>query len=142
MTRKLPEVIAAEIRAIPEIATGLVTLELSKHAEGIEIDAIWSEVERGKGHARNALQALFEIADRHGVDIHAQPHRLLYDTESYPDGLFTDEQIDRMDSLNEEALTNEELLAWYQRLGFETTGEFALDDPVIVRRANSPMPAP
>lgn len=134
---------SAAIGRIPEIATGHVTVFITMHERGAELGAIWSEIERGRGHGGRAMRAMLELADEHGIDIYAQPHFLLYDTELHEDsGLFTPDQIDLMDRLNEEKLDNAELLAWYERLGFVTTGRILCDDPEIVRRAKAPAPSP
>ncbi|NTF17894.1 hypothetical protein G6L37_05725 [Agrobacterium rubi] len=128
---------------IHEIEAGYVSVILTKHERGAELGAIWSELERGRGHAGRAMRAMIEIADEHGIDIYAQPHFLIYDTaEHEASGLFTDEQIDLMDRLNENRLDNEELLGWYERLGFVSTGRILGDDPEIVRMASAPNPSP
>lgn len=133
----------AAVRGIPEIATGHVSVVITRHEGGAELEAIWSEIERGRGHGGRAMRAMLELADEHGIDIYARPHFLVYDTELHENsGLFTPAQIDLMDRLNEEKLDNVELLAWYERLGFVMTGRFLWDDPEIVRRATAPAPSP
>lgn len=132
-----------DVNRIEEVATGAISLWLTQHAEGIQIEAIWSEKERRVGHASSAMRTLFKIADQYGADIFGQVHVLTYDTETHErSGLFSADQIDLMDRLNTEQLEADELLSWYQRLGFELTGEMHWDDPEIVRRAVAPLPVP
>ena len=128
---------------IHEIRDGLVTVSFSPTAGGAELDSIWSEIERRKGHASRAMSAILALADEHGIDVYAQPHWLAYDVERYTPGEdFPSDELDRMDRLNEQRLDNQQLLGWYERLGFEYTGRRRADDPELVRRSRVPMPRP
>lgn len=131
------------VSLIPEIRGGLVSVSLSASAGGVEIDSIWSEVERGAGHATRAMNAILVLADEHGFDVYAQPHWLTYDVEGYAaDHVFPADEIDRMERLNEQRLDNEQLLAWYERLGFEVTDGRRGDDFMLIRRAHVQTPVP
>lgn len=86
------------------------------------------------------MRALLEIADEFEMDIVGQPHWLSYDTALHEDSdSFSPEEIDAMDRLDAQKLDNQQLLKWYQRLGFELTGRQMGDDSEIIRRANSPL---
>jgi hypothetical protein len=136
------ESFASAVENVDEIRSGYVSVTMTRHEAGAEIGAIWSEVERGKGHAGRAMRSILDLASEHGIDVYAQPHFLVYDTELHEDsGFFTQEQLDLMDRLNEQRLDNDELLAWYERLGFVQTGRMLGDDPEIVRRAEAPAPS-
>jgi hypothetical protein len=51
-----------------------------------------------------------------------------------------EEEVDRLGDLNRQGLNNSQLLDWYRRLGFETTGNMRGDQPEIVRMAGTPVP--
>ncbi|TLX16215.1 hypothetical protein [Rhizobium sp. MHM7A] len=132
-----------EVQQVHEMKSGLISIMFSQAGGTVTLESIWSEQERGQGHASKAMRAVLEIADKYDIDIYGQPHALLYDTEMQEDsGMFSAEQIDLWDRLNENSLSNAELLNWYVRLGFELTGATLTDDPEIVRRANAPQPKP
>jgi hypothetical protein len=130
-----------EVSEIPEVKSGLVSLLFSHNQSHVCLEAIWSEVERKKGHASSAMKAVLDLADKYEIDIFGHPHALRYDTDFHEQaGTFSEDLLDRWDQLNEQAMTNEQLLEWYHRLGFELTGNTSGDDPEIVRRANSHQP--
>lgn len=130
-----------EVQQVHEMKSGLISIMFSDVDGKVTLESIWSEQERGKGHASKAMRAVLKIADKYDIDIYGQPHALRYDTEMQEDsGLFSAEQIDLWGRLNENCLSNVELLKWYTRLGFELTGANLADDPAIVRRANAPEP--
>lgn len=132
------ETFLARVEKIPEVASGHVEFSLiTLRADGIELGAIWSGIERGKGHAGRALKAFLDLADEARVDVYGQPHWLAYDIDN-PD--CSDEEADHLDALNSQKLDNDQLMAWYMRLGFEPTGQMMLDDPEIVRRHQEPKP--
>lgn len=130
------------VRQIEEIKAHLVEINLSPiKGQKIEISSVWSHKERGCGHAGRAMRALFALADEFQIDLFGQPHFLTYDTETHEQaGNFSSEEIDLMDALNEQKLENDQLLDWYLSLGFVLTGDMDGDDPIIVRRANTPIP--
>jgi len=131
-----------DVQQVNEMKSGLISVWFSLAKNGkVTLEAIWSEQERGRGHATKAMRAVLEIADTYDIDIYGQPHALRYDTELHEkSGMFSADQIDLWDSLNENCLSNEALLDWYIRLGFELTGDIFGDDPEIVRRAHAPEP--
>lgn len=107
----------------------LVSVDLRiEGSDSVRVEALWSEVERGQGHARRALQLLARLADRHGVQLKLVPHFLAYEVEQYPE-----DQQDHLHALNEQKLSNAQLEAWYGRYGFIRTGQQEFDDPVMVR---------
>ena len=128
---------AYEIR---EVKSGLVGIDLypTSIPDAAELGAIWSHFERGKGHASQVMNSLFELADEFGIDIYAEPQFLLYDIEG---AAGNDSERARLIALNESHLDNEQLLSWYGRLGFQMTGQMRWDQPEIVRRA-TPTPNP
>jgi len=95
----------------------------------VRIETVWSEQERGRGHATAAMRLLSMLADRHQVAISLVPHWLAYDTGLVPD----EAEADRLDALNETRLGNDELADWYGRLGYTKTGKVEFDDPVMLR---------
>lgn len=130
---------------IPEVSNGLIQIDLyqsSNHPDAVELGAIWSHVERGKGHATSVMKSIFELADEFSVDIYGEPYFLVYDIDARELEGESDEELDRLIALNERRLSNEQLLGWYQRLGFEITDLMRGDQPEIVRRSSSPTPKP
>lgn len=136
--------LSKSIYNIPEISSGLIQIDLypTSDPSAVELGAIWSHVERGKGHATSAMKSVFELADELGIDIYGEPYFLVYDTAARELEGESDEELDRLDALNERRLSNEQLLTWYQRLGFETTGNMRGDQPEIVRRSYGFTPKP
>lgn len=109
--------------------TELVSVELRSEGENsLYIEAIWSEVDRGRGYAGRALGLLVCLADRYGVTLTLVPHWLAYDVELYPEG-----EQGRLYALNECKLNNEQLERWYSRHGFSRSGFMECDDPIMVR---------
>lgn len=96
----------------------------------VRVEAIWSNQDRGKGHASSALQSIVNGADSLGVKLELTPHWLAYETDSDPP-----QEADRLELLNDKKLSNAQLIAWYGRHGFELSGEMDGDDPVMVRFA-------
>lgn len=107
------------------------------NADEWRVEAIWSEVERGKGHASRALNLLCEIADQHQLQLTLVPHWLAYDLANVEDI----EEEDRLHALNEQKLGNAQLKAWYERRGFACTGVVEGDDQVMTRIPLAPKPA-
>lgn len=98
----------------------------------VVLDQVWSEQARGQGRASAFMRALLAIADEMGIDVEGDVSRLLYDLDAYPP-----DEVDALHALNEAALGDGELLAWYGRLGFENEGSGA-GQPRILRRAGCP----
>ena len=120
-------------KAQPLVADGKVTSWLEKRGDAVvEIESIWSEAERGQGHATRFLRALTALADELGVTLTGVPHWTAYDPDD------DDPEYDRLHDLNAQKLSNEQLEAWYGRHGFERTGKYQGDDPVITRRPRTP----
>jgi hypothetical protein len=142
MDRQTYDELARRMRLIPEVRADLVSIELSFENGHAVLEAIWSEVDRCKGHAGRAIRALLCDADELGIDVQLIPHWLAYDTDCHASAGEDDDVLDRMDALNELKLDNEQLGSWYSRLGFETTGEFEGDDPVMRRKAMARVHAP
>lgn len=111
----------------------LVTVDFNLIRPGlVEISQFWSEVERNKGHGTRALSLIVDCLDQMGCDAQLVPHFLLYDVES---DSYSEMESDRLHELNLVALSNEQLSSWYAKFGFEKTGQFACDDPYMVRAA-------
>lgn len=129
----MPDFLAQAGRILREHPKVSVSLE-ARSDSLVAIERIWSEEERGAGHAGRALRDLMELADQEGVALTLVPHWLAYETDH-----LEDEEADRLEALNERKLGNDQLRDWYARLGFETTGETSGDDPVMIRL---PLPSP
>ena len=93
--------------------------------------AIWSHEERRAGYASAVLKKLCSLADTHGVDIKLTPRWLAYEDDEGE----SSEELTRLDGLNAQKLSNEQLIAWYERNGFQCTEELDGDFPVMRRAA-------
>jgi hypothetical protein len=83
----------------------------------VALEALWSEGEHHRGHARAAMERLVALADRHGVMLSLVPKPLT------PKG----HRVDRA------APDGAALEAFYERLGFERSGGDFEGSPVLVR---------
>jgi len=92
----------------------------------IRLDGIWSNAERSKGLARQAMKILLESADKYRVRIRLIPERLIY---NYEDINLSETEKARRIELDAHALTTQQLYRWYLRLGFDDDGvSFGEDD--------------
>jgi len=133
------EAVKSAVSSIWEVSEGLVLIDLSLREGFVEVDSIWSEAERGVGHAGSAMRELCILADCRGIELRLCPHWLAYDIDAMEaEGEVDDAEIDFRDRLNSKRLTNAQLEDWYGRLGFSRTGSFEGDDPVMAR---PPAPA-
>lgn len=82
-----------------------VGFEVSAFNGVIDLGAIMSFIEKGAGHASQALKWFTDLADKHGVDIElaVQP-------------------IKNAGDPTRKSLTKAQLTAWYRRHGFKSTG--------------------
>ena len=94
----------AIIRLVPYDAKSVNLMEIST-----------ASYERGKGEASSLLKDVCELADRLGVTIYANAHPI-------------------RKSLSDRGIPAAELVAWYQRNGFEIATEPAARGVNIVRR--------
>jgi hypothetical protein len=145
-TQRGPSRATAMVQAYRREALGseLVSIDLAivrRNPETVLICAIWSERERGKGHASRALSRLCGLADKFQVALNAVPYWLRYDTESSPP-LYTPEEEARLDALNELNLSNAQLKAWYGRFGFNCIEGQALPDDEHPEMTRTPRPPP
>jgi hypothetical protein len=88
----------------------------------VALEALWSEGEHHRGHARAAMERLVALADRHGVMLSLVPRPLKQ--KGPGDGMLS---IDRA------APDSAALEAFYGRLGFERSGGKFEGSPVMVR---------
>jgi hypothetical protein len=108
-----------------------VSMEIVDGHDGVvNLEQIWSEVERRAGHASKALDALCEAADKLHVPIELEVHWLAYETNGYP---VDDPEGDRLDDLNAEKMSNEGLAAWYAKRGFVEIGRVDHENPIMRR---------
>lgn len=117
------------------VSMNLFDLSCSTDPAKVELGAIWSEVERGKGHASRALERLCVIADAHQVILWLEPHWLRYDTD--PDR-YSEAETDRLEALNDLNLSNEQLSQWYERHGFVSNGAEEMEE-VQMHRPPRPL---
>ena len=120
---------------------GLVSVHLCDETFGpnrsdrpaqVGILAIWSEVERRKGHAARTLQSLCAAADAHQVVLTLEPRWMRYDTDTNPEQ-YSDVESDRLEALNGLNLDNKQLAAWYAKYGFVMTITSEIDHPEMLR---------
>lgn len=97
----------------------------------VSVEQIWSEQERGAGHSGRIMRKLVSAADRLGVTLKLTVRWLAYDPHD------DDPDYDRLHDLNDKKLDNEQLEAWYARLGFVRTGDFDGDDPIMIRQPHN-----
>ena len=64
--------------------------------------------EKGKGKGRKVLQTLIDLADKHSVTLRLE--------------------------VNEESVSGDFLEEWYQRHGFEATGDYGDYGPIMIRQ--------
>jgi hypothetical protein len=88
----------------------------------VALEALWSEGEHHRGHARIAMERLVALADSHGVMLSLVPRPLAQKGQ----GAATP-PIDRA------APDSAALEAFYERLGFERSGGKFEGSPVLVR---------
>jgi hypothetical protein len=88
----------------------------------VALEAIWSEGEHHRGHARIAMERLTALADRHRVMLTLVPRPL----EPKGEGASPP-------AVDGNAPDAEALEAFYQRLGFERSGGQFEGSPVLVR---------
>lgn len=88
----------------------------------VALEALWSEGEHHRGHARAAMERLVALADRHGVMLSLVPRPLAQRGQGS-----TTSVIDRA------APDSAALEAFYERLGFERSGGKFEGSPVLVR---------
>jgi hypothetical protein len=88
----------------------------------VALEALWSEGEHHRGHARAAMERLVALADRHGVLLSLVPRPLKQKEE----GADTP-------SIDYAAPDSAALEAFYGRLGFERSGGKFEGSPVMVR---------
>ncbi|SOE93593.1 hypothetical protein SAMN05414139_06376 [Burkholderia sp. D7] len=88
----------------------------------VALEALWSEGEHHRGHARAALERLVALADRHGVMLSLVPRPLTQKGESAA-----------TPSVDQGAPDSAALEAFYGRLGFERSGGKFEGSPVMVR---------
>ena len=111
--------------------------DLSGDGDVLVLTALWSEKQRGTGHATRALNHLCELADAHSVTITLEVCRLLYDLD-----VCSDDDLDRLDALNQLAMNDEQLEAWYARFGFEPDERNTPDSAAVMRRRPGPKLSP
>jgi hypothetical protein len=88
----------------------------------VTLEAIWSEGEHHRGHARAAMERLVTLADQHGVMLSLVPRPLAPKGE------------DGTDPLPDRATPGSAALeAFYASLGFERSGGEFEGSPVLVR---------
>ena len=83
----------------------------------VALEAVWSEGEHHRGHARAAMERLVALADRHGVMLSLVPKPLAL----------------KGDGVDRAAPDGAALEAFYERLGFERSGGEFEGSPVLVR---------
>lgn len=128
---------ACRRRVVDGLDHDLVTMDFSIRGDSsLRLEQFWSERERRKGHGTRAMQLLLDSADETGVELTLCPYRLLYDLDAT-----AEENVDLNAELNELAMEDAALEAWYARFGFVRTGAFEGDHPVM-RRLPGPRPAP
>jgi hypothetical protein len=88
----------------------------------VALEALWSEGEHHRGHARVAMERLVALADRHGVMLSLVPRPLAQKGRGA-----TTPAVDRT------APDSAALEAFYERLGFERSGGKFEGSPVLVR---------
>jgi hypothetical protein len=81
----------------------------------ITIRSIWSNIETGKGHATKALKLLIKMSNEYDIDIKFSVESLRHDAY---DPKYTENETNRLESLNENYLTDKQLLQWYSKTGF------------------------
>ncbi len=89
----------------------------TQHNDGkFELEEIWSEKRRGCGRASRYMRKVIALADELGVTLTLYVHCLyhnLEDTHGIPDST-----VKLWEKLDRKTLINDELIAWYCRLGF------------------------
>ncbi|MEA3088722.1 MAG: hypothetical protein QOJ04_64 [Caballeronia sp.] len=88
----------------------------------VALEALWSESEHHRGHARAAMDRLVALADRHGVMLSLVPRPLTQKGEG-----------PATPSIDHAAPDSAALEAFYCRLGFERSGGKFEGSPVMVR---------
>ena len=88
----------------------------------VALEALWSEGEHHRGHARTAMDRLVALADSHGVMLSLVPRPLTQRREG-----------PAAPSIDHAAPDSAALEAFYGRLGFERSGGKFEGSPVMVR---------
>ncbi len=88
----------------------------------VALEALWSEGEHHRGHARAAMDRLVALADTHGVMLSLVPRPLTQKGED-----------PATPSVDHTAPGSAALEAFYGRLGFERSGGKFEGSPVMVR---------
>ncbi|CAN7586723.1 hypothetical protein LJR029_001873 [Caballeronia sp. LjRoot29] len=88
----------------------------------VALEALWSEGEHHRGHARAAMDRLVALADTHGVMLSLVPRPLTQKGED-----------PATPSVDHTAPASAALEAFYGRLGFERSGGKFEGSPVMVR---------
>ena len=88
----------------------------------VALEALWSEGEHHRGHARAAMERLVALADRHGVMLSLVPRPLTQKGQGMA-----------VPSIDHTAPDSTALEAFYVRLGFERSGGKFEGSPVMVR---------
>ena len=88
----------------------------------VALEALWSEGEHHRGHARAAMERLVALADRHGVMLSLVPRPLTQKGQGMA-----------APSIDDTAPDSTALEAFYVRLGFERSGGKFEGSPVMVR---------
>lgn len=128
----------------PHVDTDLVTYP-REGPDVVTLNSVWSNRERGKGHATRAMRALLDLADGHGVTVTGEVYWLTYDIEY---GDYDEADLDRLDALNDARLDHRGLIAWYRKLGFDIAEpDPAIDDRDLAhwpmrREPVAPVPVP
>ncbi|MDN7177727.1 hypothetical protein M0D69_06785 [Caballeronia sp. SEWSISQ10-4 2] len=88
----------------------------------VALEALWSEGEHHRGHARAAMERLVALADLHGVMLSLVPRPLTRQGQGMA-----------VPSIDDTAPDSTALEAFYVRLGFERSGGKFEGSPVMVR---------
>jgi hypothetical protein len=84
----------------------------------VSLDQLWSEENRKQGYGNQKMQELCSVADQLGVKLTLTAHPLHYDLrfDHYDDD---DRGIDKLADLNDQAMSEQQLIKWYTKFGFE-----------------------
>jgi hypothetical protein len=129
LVRKAPMSDTAALRMIDAFHASHVEdrqhVEMWLEATGdcaVALEALWSEGEHHRGHARAAMERLVALADGHGVMLSLVPRPLRQKGEG-----------GGTPSIDHTAPDSAALEAFYGRLGFERSGGKFEGSPVMVR---------
>jgi hypothetical protein len=98
----------------------------------VALEAVWSEGEHHRGHARAAMDRLVALADRFGVMLTLVPRPLEQRRDAADRSA---PRVDKhgVDTADADAPDADALEAFYERLGFERSGGEFEGSPVMVR---------